>query len=153
MLKQCLGLTLHPSGREIKFSVGEDKVSKRGYIITLKTTMHCEKNLMGDSWRERSIQCFKTALQSSSAAYTGLMLYMWVSTNFWKCEKKKWLSLLWLFGVLDWIFPAQKGKKETRWVPFYRKWTFLQKQSSWELCGSKAIWVTHKGLSSVVTEA
>lgn len=76
MLKQCLGLTLHPSGREIKFSVGEDKVSKRGYIITLKTTMHCERNLKGDSWRERSIQRFKTALQNSSAAYTGLMLYM-----------------------------------------------------------------------------
>lgn len=152
-LKQCLDLTLYPSSTKIKFSVEEDKVSKRGYIITLKNTMHCERNLMGDSWRERGIQCFKTVLKSSSAAYTGLMLYVWVSTNFGKCEKKKVVKsvvIVWSFGL---NILCTEWEKETRWVPFYRKWTFLQKQSNWELCGSKAIWVTHKGLSSVVTEA
>lgn len=72
--------------------------------------MHCERNLKGDSWRERSIQRFKTALQNSSAAYTGLMLYMWVSTNFWKCEKKmvKSVVIVWSFGL---NIPCTEGEK------------------------------------------
>lgn len=88
--------TLHPSGTELEFPVGEDNISKRGYITTCKHTLPCGRNVKGDSQRERGVWCFRTALKNSSSVYTELMLYMQV---FGKNNKSGLIHCDWTFGL------------------------------------------------------
>lgn len=85
--------TLHLNGTEIKFPVGEDRISKRGYITTCKHTKHCGRNVKGDSQRERGVWCFSEVPWRVAPQRT---LHTCSTCKFLEKVKKKWLNPLWL---------------------------------------------------------